>query len=179
MSKKKIFTIGAPELRVKSNPVTKFDARLGMILRDMAETMYQAEGIGLAAPQVGIQRRLVVIDVGEGLMEFVNPEITATQGECGMVEGCLSVPGRRGMVTRPERVSLRAQDKTGAFFTLETEGLLARAIQHELDHLDGVLYVDKMDHEVFPEDEEEDLEEHEAQQNPGQKRARSRSRKAV
>lgn len=170
---KKIFTIGAPELRGKSNPVTKFDARLGLILRDMADTMYQANGVGLAAPQVGIQRRLVVIDVGDGLVELVNPEIIGTEGECGMVEGCLSVPGRRGMVTRPEKVSLRAQDKTGKTFTIEAEGLFARAIQHELDHLDGVLYVDKMDYEVF-----EDAETEDGSDNQEQKKTVKRKRKA-
>jgi peptide deformylase len=175
MSKKKIFTIGAPELRIKSNPVAKFDRRLGLILRDMADTMYQANGVGLAAPQVGIQRRLVVIDVGEGLIEFVNPEITSAQGECSLVEGCLSVPGRQGMVTRPEKVSVKAQDKTGKPFTLEAEGLLARAIQHELDHLDGVLYVDKMDYEVF-EEETEEAEDSPPQDSPS---VRRRSRKAV
>lgn len=162
MTKKKIFTIGAQELRVKANPITKFDGRLGVILRDMADTMYQADGIGLAAPQVGIARRLVVVDVGDGLIEFVNPEITATQGECGMPEGCLSVPGRRGYVLRPEKISVRAQDKTGKFFDLEADGLLARCIQHEIDHLNGVLYVDKMEHEIFPEDEEDDEDEEES-----------------
>ena len=153
MHKKRIFTIGAEELRGKSNPITKFDARLALILRDMAETMYQAEGIGLAAPQVGILRRLVVVDLGEGLMEFVNPEIKNHQGECGMVEGCLSVPGRRGFVSRAEKVEIRAQDRQGKHFSMQAEGMLARVIQHEVDHLNGVLYVDKMDYEVF-EDEE-------------------------
>lgn len=155
MAKKKIFTIGAPELRGVSNPITKFDTRLSLILKDMAETMYEANGVGLAAPQVGIKRRLVVIDVGDGLIEMVNPEIVKTEGECDMVEGCLSVPDRRGLVRRPEKVSLRAQDKTGAFFEMEAEGLFARAIQHEIDHLDGVLYVDKMEHEVFDDDDDE------------------------
>ena len=158
MSRKRIFTIGAKELRIKANPITKFDGRLGVILRDMADTMYQADGIGLAAPQVGIQRRLVVVDVGEGLIEFVNPEIIDSEGECGMAEGCLSVPGRRGFVYRPETVTVRAQDKAGKFFTIKADGLLARCIQHEIDHLNGVLYVDKMDHEIFPEDEEKETQ---------------------
>ncbi len=156
MSKKKIYTIGAQELRMKANPITKFDGRLGVILRDMADTMYQANGIGLAAPQVGIQRRLVVVDVGDGLIEFINPEIISSVGECGMPEGCLSVPGRSGYVIRPEKVTVKAQDKTGKAFTLEADGLLARCIQHEIDHLDGILYVDKMEHEIFPEDEEDE-----------------------
>jgi len=162
MSKKKIFTIGAKELRVKANPITKFDTHLGLILRDMAETMYEAEGIGLAAPQVGIARRMIVVDVGEGLMEFINPEIIASSGECGMGEGCLSVPGRRGYVIRPEKVTVTAQDQKGKHFTVEADGLLARCIQHEIDHLDGILYVDKMEHEIFTEDEEEDADEAEA-----------------
>ena len=156
MSRKRIYTIGAKELRTKCRPIAKFDARLSLILRDMADTMYEANGVGLAASQVGILRRLVVIDVGEGLIELVNPEIIASEGEAGMVEGCLSVPGRRGFVTRSEKLTLRAQDKTGKFFELPAEGLLARAIQHEIDHLDGVLYVDRMEYEVFEEDEEED-----------------------
>ncbi|NLG57036.1 MAG: peptide deformylase [Clostridiales bacterium] len=159
MSRKHIYTIGAKELRAKSRPITKFDTRLSLILRDMADTMYEANGVGLAGPQVGILRRLVVIDVGEGLIEMVNPEIIDAQGQVGMVEGCLSVPGRRGYVTRSETLTLRAQDKTGAFFELPADGLLARAIQHELDHLDGVLYVDKMEYEVFEEDDEGEDEE--------------------
>lgn len=174
MAKKKIFTIGAPELRGVSNPITKFDTRLSLILKDMAQTMYEANGVGLAAPQVGIKRRMVVIDVGDGLIEMVNPEITGTQGECDMVEGCLSVPERRGLVRRPEKVKLRAQDKTGAFFELEADGLFARAIQHEIDHLDGILYVDKMEHEVFDED---DLDED--GKAPQDQPAKRRSRKAV
>ncbi len=171
MSRKKIFTIGAQELRGKSRPITRFDTRLALILRDMADTMYEANGVGLAAPQVGILRRLVVIDVGEGLMELVNPEIIAAEGECGMVEGCLSVPGRRGFVTRSEKVTLKAQDKTGKPFEVVADGLLARAIQHEIDHLDGILYVDKMDHEVFEDDEEEEAPVAEL---PARRRARRR-----
>lgn len=158
MSRKRIFTIGEPELRGKSNPIKKFDARLGLILRDMAETMYEAQGVGLAAPQIGILRRLVVIDTGEGLKEFVNPEIISTEGECGLIEGCLSVPGRRGFVNRPEKVVVKSQDKDGRFFTIQADGLLARAIQHEIDHLNGVLYVDLMDHEVFEDDESDDVQ---------------------
>ncbi len=158
MSKKKILTIGEPLLRAVSHPVKKFDLRLSMILRDMADTMYQANGIGLAAPQVGLMRRIIVVDVGEGLVEMINPEIIAHEGEIAMDEGCLSVPGRRGCVTRPEKVTVRAQDKKGKHFEVEADGLYARCLQHEIDHLDGVLYVDKMDYEVF-EDEDEELQE--------------------
>jgi peptide deformylase len=158
MSTKRILTIGEPLLRTASHPVKKFDARLSMILRDMAQTMYDAEGVGLAAPQIGLMRRIVVIDVGDGLVELINPEIIDSQGECAMVEGCLSVPGRRGYVIRPEKVKVRAQDKNGHFFELEGEGLLGRALQHEIDHLNGVLYVDLMEHEVFDEEEAEEVE---------------------
>ncbi len=156
MSAKKIFTIGAPELRMKANPIKRFDTRLDFIFRDMAQTMYAAQGVGLAAPQIGILRRLVVLDVGEGLIEMVNPEITSAEGSCGMAEGCLSVPGRRGFVTRPEKVTVSYQDRTGRTLSLPADGLLARAIQHEIDHLDGVLYVDKMEYEIEMEDDEEE-----------------------
>ncbi|MDD4080440.1 MAG: peptide deformylase [Eubacteriales bacterium] len=174
MSRKRIYTIGAKELKTKCRPITKFDTRLSLILRDMADTMYEANGVGLAASQVGILRRLVVIDVGEGLMELVNPEIIASEGEVGMIEGCLSVPGRRGFVTRSERLTLRAQDKTGKLFEVPAEGLLARAIQHEIDHLDGVLYVDRMDYEIFEEDEETDGEGEEASAGESTPRRRTR-----
>ncbi len=152
MSAKRILTIGEPLLRSVSHPVKKFDARLSMILRDMAQTMYDAQGVGLAAPQVGLMRRIVVIDVGEGLVELINPEVIDAQGEVAMTEGCLSVPGRRGCVVRPGIVSVRAQDKKGKFFEVKGEGLYARALQHEIDHLDGILYVDKMSYEVFDDD---------------------------
>lgn len=156
---KQLMTIGDPVLRGESNPVTKFNnIRLPLILRDMAETMYRENGVGLAAPQIGIKRRMVVIDVGDGLMELINPEITHLSEETvGMVEGCLSVPGKRGYVVRPEKVTVRAQDRKGEFFTVEADGLLARCLQHEIDHLDGVLYVDKMEREV-PMDEEDEQE---------------------
>lgn len=161
MSKKTILHIGDPLLKAVSHPVTKFDMRLKMIVRDMGETMYEADGIGLAAPQIGLMRRLVVIDLydDQGLRVFVNPEILATEGEVSMEEGCLSVPGRRGCVKRPEKISLRYQDIKGKFHELEAEGLLARALQHEIDHLNGVLYVDIMEYEVFEDDDEEAEEE--------------------
>lgn len=154
MSRKKIYTIGEPLLRNVSHPVTKFDLRLNMILRDMEETMYAAEGVGLAAPQIGLMRRIVVIDAGEGVREYINPEILAAEGEVAMAEGCLSIPGRRACVTRPEKVHVRAQDRKGKFFEVHADGLLARALQHEIDHLNGVLYVDLMDYEIFDADEE-------------------------
>jgi peptide deformylase len=103
---------------------------------------------------VGILRRVVVIDIGEGLVELINPEIIAMEGEQVGQEGCLSVPGRRGVVIRPNKVTVRAQDRNGKHFELTGEGFMARAICHELDHLDGVIYVDKMEYEVFDEDED-------------------------
>ena len=155
---RKIVKLGDETLRKISKPMQKFDLRLWLLLRDMADTMYNADGVGLAAPQVGILRRVVVIDVGEGLLEMVNPEIIAAEGEQGGSEGCLSVPGRQGYVVRPNKVTVRAQDRKGKEFTVTGEGLKARALCHEIDHLDGVMYVDKMDHEIF-EDEEEDEED--------------------
>ncbi|MDD6681985.1 MAG: peptide deformylase [Clostridiales bacterium] len=151
---RKIITLGDETLRKISKPMPKFDLRLWLLLRDMADTMYKAEGVGLAAPQVGILRRVVVIDVGNGLIELVNPEIIATEGEQAGPEGCLSVPGRQGHVVRPNKVTVRAQDRKGKSFEITGEGLLARALCHEIDHLDGIVYVDKMDHEIFPEEEE-------------------------
>ena len=156
---RKILELGDETLRKTSKPMQKFDLRLWLLLRDMADTMYKAEGVGLAAPQVGILRRVVVIDVqdGRGLIELVNPEIIAAEGEQAGAEGCLSVPGRRGYVVRPNKVTVRAQDRKGKYFEMTGEALLARALCHEIDHLDGVMYVDKMDHEIF--DDQEDGEE--------------------
>ena len=154
MAIRKIVEIGEDKLRKQCKPVEKFDLRLKVLLKDMADTMYKANGVGLAAPQVGILRRVVVIDVGDGLIELVNPEIIATEGEQEGPEGCLSLPGRQGYVRRPNKVTVRAQDRNGKFFELTGEGLLARAFCHELDHLDGVLYIDKMDYEIFDDEEE-------------------------
>ena len=156
MALRKIVHIEDDLLRRKSRPVTKFDARLHALLDDMAETMYHAEGVGLAAPQVAVLRRVVVMDCGDGLIEMVNPEIIATEGEQDGAEGCLSVPGRRGMVKRPMKVTVRFQDRNGEWFELEGEGLLARCIMHETDHLDGRLYVDIMSREIFEDEEEQD-----------------------
>lgn len=151
---RKIVKIGDETLRKVCKPIPKFDLRLWLLLRDMADTMYDADGVGLAAPQVGILRRVVVVDVGEELIELVNPEIIATEGEQAGPEGCLSVPGRQGYVVRPNKVTVRAQDRKGKWFEVTGEGLLARALCHELDHLDGTLYVDVMDHEITEEEKE-------------------------
>ena len=149
MAKRKIVALGEDDvLRRHARMVEKFDDRLGVLLDDMAKTMYAANGAGLAAPQVGILKRAVVIDVGDGLIELVNPEIIATEGAAVNVESCLSVPGRCGTVERPEKVTVRAQDRSGEMIEVTGEGFLAMALCHELDHLDGVVYVDKMIEDV-------------------------------
>lgn len=149
MAKRKIVALGEDDvLRRHARRVEKFDDRLGVLLDDMAETMYAANGAGLAAPQVGILKRAVVIDVGGGLIELINPEIVATEGAAVNVESCLSVPGRCGTVERPEKVTVRAQDRSGETIEVTGEGFLAMALCHELDHLDGVVYVDKMIEDV-------------------------------
>ena len=148
-------TLGDDTLRKHCKPQDKFDRRLATLLKDMAETMYKAEGVGLAAHQDGILRRAAVVDVTEdhsGLLELVNPEIIEREGEQTGREGCLSVPGRQGVVTRPMKVKVRFQDRNGDTYELETEGFEARAICHELDHLDGRLYIDVMDRELTEEE---------------------------
>ncbi len=154
---RKILQFGDETLRKTCKPMQKFDLRLWLLLRDMADTMNKAEGVGLAAPQVGILRRVVVIDVGDenGLIELINPEIIAQEGEQEGSEGCLSAPGRRGYVKRPNKVTVRAQDRKGKFFEITGEGLLARAFCHELDHLDGILYSDKEEYEIKDDEEEQ------------------------
>ena len=154
MAIRKIIELGDEKLRKQCKPVEKFDLRLRILLKDMADTMYKANGVGLAAPQVGILRRAVVVDVGDGLIELINPEIIHTEGEQTGPEGCLSVPGRSGVVTRPNIVTVRAQDRNGETFEITGEEFLARAFCHEIDHLDGTIYVDKMEREIFPDDEE-------------------------
>ena len=154
MAIRKILKIGDETLRKHARPVAEVDRRTKQLLDDMAETMYAADGAGLAAPQVGILRRVVVIDVGEGLLEHVNPEILSSDGEQRQMEGCLSVPGKRGVVARPAKVTVRALNRRGKPIEIVGEGFLAIALCHEIDHLDGVLYVDKIIEEV-PEDAEE------------------------
>ncbi len=164
MAIRKIMEIGDEKLRKIAKPVEKFDLRLRLLLKDMADTMYKAEGVGLAAPQVGILRRVVVVDVGEELIELVNPEVIAIEGEDAGPEGCLSIPGRSAIVKRPQKVTVRAQNGKGEAFEMTGEGFLARAFCHEIDHLDGVLYVDKMEREIFPDEEEEESEEGQAEE---------------
>ena len=135
-------------LRKRARPVERFNKRLHTLLDDMLDTMYDADGVGLAAPQVGVLRRVVVIDVGQGPLELINPIIVETEGALVREEGCLSVPGRRGTVERPERVVVEAQDRDGRAIRIEGTEWLAVALCHEIDHLDGILYTDKMIEDV-------------------------------
>lgn len=147
MSIRKIRIIGDELLRKKSRPVEEINERILELLDDMAETMRQSGGVGLAAPQIGVLRRMAVIDVGpefgDGLLELINPEIIDKSGEQTDAEGCLSVPEYIGTVTRPMTVTVRAQDRHGKVYEKTVSGFFARAVCHELDHLDGVLFVDK------------------------------------
>ena len=140
MAKRRIMTGDAECLYKVCRKVDNFDKRLAVLLDDMAETMYDAEGVGLAAPQVGILKRAVVIDCGDGLVELINPEILETSGEQGGYEGCLSFPGENGYVVRPNHVRVRAMNRFGEECEYEGEGLFARAILHETDHLNGLVY---------------------------------------
>ena len=143
MAKLKIVKVGDDVLRKKCRPVEEITPKIIRLLDDMAETMHEANGVGLAAPQVGILRHIVVIEVEEGnLIELINPKIIAYAGEQDGTEGCLSVPGKWGMVKRPMHVTVRATNRHGEEFELTGSELLARAICHELDHLDGKLYID-------------------------------------
>ena len=144
MAIRNIVTLGDDVLRKVCRTQLTFDSKLHTILDDMRETMYKAEGVGLAAPQIGILRRFCVIDVGDGIIELINPVITETVGKQTGNEGCLSLPGRSATVTRPMKVTVRAQNRFGENFTITGEGLLARALCHEIDHLDGILYIDKV-----------------------------------
>ncbi len=141
-------------LRKKSRPVEQFDGRLAELLGDMADTMHRADGVGLAAPQVGILRRAVVIDIGEGVIEMVNPEILWKSDELlDEAEGCLSSPGEYGMVKRPKKVRAAYFDRSGNRCEIEGEGLLARAICHETDHLNGILFKDLASEMLDPEEQ--------------------------
>ena len=144
MAIRNIRTEEDPILRKKSRGVENFDDRLFLLLDDMAETMYAADGVGLAAVQVGVLRRVVVIDIGEGLMELINPEIIEVDGIQCDVEGCLSLPGKQAYTMRPMTVKVKAQNRDGNLCVYKGSGLKAKAFCHEIDHLDGILYVDKI-----------------------------------
>lgn len=143
MGLRNIRKYGDEILRKKSRKVEVINDRILTLIKDMEETMYEAQGVGLAAPQVGILKRVIVVDVGEGILKLINPEIISKEGSQLDVEGCLSVPGEQGEVERPDRVTVKALDEKGQEIIVEGEGLLARALCHEIDHLDGILFVDK------------------------------------
>ena len=148
MAIRNIVKLGDDVLRKVCRTQMTFDVKLATTLDDMAETMYKAEGVGLAAPQIGILRRYCIVDVGDGIIELVNPVIESMSGEQTGEEGCLSIPNRYESVTRPMTVTVRAQDRKGNSFTITAEGFKARALCHEIDHLDGILYIDKTDKKI-------------------------------
>ena len=168
MAIRNIVQDGDPILKKKCRPVTDFNEKLGTVLDDMAETMMKANGLGLAAPQIGMMRRFFIVldqyydeedNVINDIYEMINPEILTKEGENTNFEGCPSFPGRNGLITRPQRITVRAQDRNGEWFEMEAEGLLARAICHENDHLDGITVLDNADvfYEDLTEEEREEL----------------------
>ena len=155
MGIRKILTDKEPALHKVCRPVDSFDRKLHKLLDDMADTLEEAQGVGLAAPQVGILRRVVIVDTGDGILELINPSIVETSGEQVGAEGCLSVPGKYGLVKRPYHAKVRAQDRNGDWFEAEAEELIARCFCHELDHLDGIVYTQVMDRFLTDEELEE------------------------
>ncbi len=145
-------TEGDEILSKKSRPVEVFDQKLWDLLDDMKETMAEHNGVGLAGVQVGYLRRLFIVDVGDGVVEFINPQILETSGEQFVVEGCLSFPGKWGMARRPAHVKARAQDRNGNWFEIEGDDLMAQAICHEYDHLDGIVFLDRIERRLTEEE---------------------------
>jgi len=161
MAIRKIVERGDPILEKVCRPVTDFNKRLHTLLDDMAETLEESGGVGLAAPQVGILRRVCIVEDSEGeLIELINPEIISQEGEQTGLEGCLSIPGRYGIVTRPNKVRVRAQDRFGTTFEVEDEELTARCFCHEIEHLDGHLYTERCDHLLSEEEVEQYIKDH-------------------
>ena len=158
MGIRKILTDKDPALHKVCKPVEKFDWRLHALLKDMTDTLIESGGVGLAAPQVGILRRVVLVDNGEEILELINPTLVETDGEQEGAEGCLSVPGKYGLVKRPYYAKVRAQDRDGNWFEAEGEELTARCFCHELDHLDGIIYTEVMERYLTPEELEFDEE---------------------
>ena len=146
MAIRKVVQVGDPVLRKKCEPVTEFDEKLWAILDDMKDTVKAEEGAGLAAPQIGLSMRMAVVDVDEGYFEFINPVIHSQKGEQQGWEGCLSVRGKSGVVTRPNKVKISYQDRNGERKALQAKEFFARAICHEFDHLDGILYIDRAEY---------------------------------
>ena len=156
MGLRKILTDKDPALHKVCKPVEVFDKKLHKLLDDMRETLIDSNGVGLAAPQVGILRRVVLVDVGDEILELVNPEMLETDGEQVGPEGCLSVPGKYGLVKRPYWAKVRAQDRNGDWYEAEGEELIARCFCHELDHLDGIIYTEVMERFLTEEELEMD-----------------------
>ncbi len=162
MAIRKIVERGDPILAKVCRPVTEFNTRLHTLLDDMADTLKESGGVGLAAPQVGVMRRVCIVEDSEGeIIELINPEIVSAEGEQTGLEGCLSIPGRYGIVTRPYTVRVRAQDRYGVYFEAEDEELTARCFCHEIEHLDGHLFTERCDHLLSDEELEEYLRAHE------------------
>lgn len=152
MALRNIVELGDPLLRKTSREVTVFDKKLHVLIDDMAETLKKAEGVGLAAPQVGVLRRVVVIFDGEKRIELVNPVVTHMSGTQETMEGCLSIPGKYGITKRPKKVTVKAQDRNGKPFEIHGEDLIAKAFCHEIDHLNGILYIDNVIRMVSPDE---------------------------
>ena len=163
MALRQVRIMGDPVLEKICRPVKEMTPRIKELIQDMLDTMYHAEGVGLAAPQVGILRRIVVIDVGEGPIVMINPEILEMEGSQTGSEGCLSLPGQAGTVTRPNYVKIRALDENMEEYELEGTELLARAICHECDHLEGIMYVSKVEGDLY--DTDPDLMDDEETEN--------------
>lgn len=144
MATRTVRKIGDELLRKKSRVVNEIDKRTATLISDMLDTMYASDGVGLAAPQVGVLKRIAVVDIGEGYYVLINPEISKSEGEYIDEEGCLSIPGEFGEIKRAKKITVKAIDETGNKIELKAEDLLARVIQHEIDHLDGILFVDKI-----------------------------------
>ena len=160
MGLRKILTDKDPALHKVCKPMVNFDNRLFKLLEDMKETLHKADGCGLAAPQVGVLRRIVLVEVEKGqLYELINPEIIAREGSQNELEGCLSLPGEWGITERPAKVTVRAMNRDGEIYEVSGEGLMARALCHELDHLDGVLYKDNAIHMLTKEEIKEQFED--------------------
>lgn len=152
MALRNVVKYGDPILKKKSRKVEVFDEKISTLIDDMFETMYHSDGVGLAAVQVGILKRIVVIDCGDGPMELVNPEITLAEGEQHAQEGCLSLPGRYETTIRPQHVQVKGQDRNGKWHVYTGDDLKARAFCHEIDHLDGILFIDRLEKDHKKED---------------------------
>ena len=174
MAIRNIVRVGDDVLAKECRPVEIFDNKLRQLLDDMQDTLYEANGAGLAAPQVGVLRQVCVIDVGDGLVELINPEIVHVEGEQSGAEGCLSLPDEWGMVSRPQKVTVKAQNRKGKWFETTGEDLFARCICHEVDHLHGIVFTDKASRMLTPEEIEQMQKEQEQQEQKGKRRKRRR-----